>query len=143
MKRLILAVLGIFIITSTSYSQKVYKSLQNLRDSYVEAVKNSDTETILSLYSEDASIHSVDGSMATGSSEIRNMYDEFFKNNKARIDFKNVSEDKLTDNIFFYHDKVFLNIEGEENTRDIEVVNIAERINGKWRVTKSYRWPKP
>ncbi|MCH4822808.1 nuclear transport factor 2 family protein [Gramella lutea] len=143
MKSLLLTIIGLFVIVNAVNSQTVYKNLQDLRDAYVEALKNSDTETILNLYSDDASIHSVDGKLVNGSNEIRSLYNDFFKNSKATIEFKNVSEDKLSDDIFFYHDKVFLNIEGDENTRDIEVVNIAQRVDGKWRVIKSYRWPKP
>lgn len=143
MRKMIFIVFGFLMITNTNYAQTVYKNLQDLRDSYAEAFKNSDTETILKLYSDDASVYHTDGSVHNGTKEIRDLYNGFFEENKARIDFKNVSEDKLTDDIFFYHDKVFVNVEGEENTRDIEVVNIAKRINGKWRVIKSYRWPKP
>ncbi len=143
MKRLIFIVFGFLLITNVSYGQKVYKNLQNLRDAYSEAVKNSDTETILKLYADDATIHNFDGTIVTGTDEIRKLYNDFFAESKATISFRNVSEDLLTDDIFFYHDKVFLNIKGEDNTIDMEVVNIAKRTNGKWRVIKSYRWPKP
>ena len=143
MKRLSFLVLGLFLMTATTYGQTVFKSLQDLRDTYSQAFENSDIETILKLYSDDASVHHIDGSMYTGTSEIRDLYREFFKNSSGSVEFKNVSEDQLSDDIFFYHDRVFLNIDGEDNTEDIEVVNIAERRDGKWRVTKSYRWPKP
>ncbi|GAA4321582.1 hypothetical protein GCM10023115_49250 [Pontixanthobacter gangjinensis] len=143
MKRTVFIVLGLLFMAMTTNAQTVFKSLQDLRDAYSEAFANQDTEAILKIYSDDASIHHTDGSMINGTAEIRNLYNGFFKENSGRIDFKNVSEDQLTDDIFFYHDKVFVNINGEDNTRDIEVVNIAERKDGKWRVTKSYRWPKP
>lgn len=143
MKRLLFAVFGLFMMVNTVHSQTVYKNLQDLRDAYVEALKNSDTEAILKIYSDDATIHNIDGTLVNGSNEIRGLYNDFFKNSRASIEFKNISEDKLADDIFFYHDKVFLNIEGDDNTRDIEVVNIAKRIDGRWRVIKSYRWPKP
>ncbi|SDR65599.1 YybH family protein [Christiangramia echinicola] len=143
MKKLLFMIFSLIIFTSTTYGQTVYKSLQDLRDAYIEGFKNSDTEALLKVYSDDASIHHVDGSILSGANEIRKLYDGFFKESKGTIEFKNISEDQLSEDIFFYHDKVFLNIEGEENTRDIEVVNIAERRDGNWLVIKSYRWPKP
>ena len=143
MKKIVLMMFGLMIFTNTIYGQTVYKSLQDLRDAYVEAFKNSDTDAILKLYSDDATVHSIDGTMFKGQDEISNLYDTFFADAKGSIDFKNVSEDQLSDDIFFYHDKVFLNIKGEDNTRDIEVVNIAKRTGDRWRVIKSYRWPKP
>lgn len=143
MKRVVLMVFGLLFFSSTFYGQTVYKSLQDLRDAYIEGFKNSDTEAILKVYSNDASVHNIDGTLLNGEDEIRDFYNGFFKDSKGTVEFKNMSEDQLSDDIFFYHDKVFLNIEGEDNTQDIEVVNIAKRTNGRWRVIKSYRWPKP
>lgn len=143
MKKTILFIFGFILITNSVCSQSANKDLQQLRDSYIKALKNSDTKGILKIYSDDASIHHIDGNIYNGAQEIKSFYDEFFANSKASIEFENVSEDQLAKDLFFYHDKVFLNIEGEDETRNIEVVNIAKKINGKWRVTKSYRWPAP
>ena len=143
MKKILIMVFGVMIFTSTTYGQTVYKSLQDLRDAYIEGFKNSDTEAILKVYSDDASVHNLDGTLLSGSDEIRDFYNGFFEESEGTIEFKNISEDQLSDDIFFYHDKVFLNIEGDDNTQDIEVVNIAKRTDGRWRVIKSYRWPKP
>lgn len=143
MKKTILCIFGFILITSSLCSQSANKDLQQLRDSYITALKNSDTEGILKVYSDDASIHHIDGSLLNGAQEIKSFYDQFFENSKASIEFENVSEDRLAKDLFFYHDKVFLDIQGEDERRNIEVVNIAKKINGKWRVIKSYRWPMP
>ena len=143
MKKLILFTFGMVLMMAGAHAQSFSKDLQQLRQSYIEALQNSDTDKILQVYSKDAAIHHIDGSMLNGSKEIGDFYNEFFKNSKATIAFENISEDKLAKDLVFYHDKVFLDIEGEDATRNIEVVNIAKKINGKWRVIKSYRWPMP
>ncbi|MDX1543850.1 MAG: nuclear transport factor 2 family protein [Christiangramia sp.] len=143
MKKLILFTFGMVLMMAGTHAQSFSKDLQQLRQSYIEALQNSDTDKILQVYSKDAAIHHIDGSMLNGSKEIGDFYNEFFKNSKATIAFENISEDKLAKDLVFYHDKVFLDIEGEDATRNIEVVNIAKKINGKWRVIKSYRWPMP
>ncbi|SDR89819.1 nuclear transport factor 2 family protein [Gramella sp. MAR_2010_147] len=143
MRNLILIVFSMVFVTSTFLAQSSNQDLNNLRESYIKALKNSDTNAILKVYSKDATIHHVDGTMLTGAKEIKAFYDEFFKSSKASIQFENISEDELTQDVMFYHDKVFLRIEGEEEIRNIEVVNIAKKLDGKWRVIKSYRWPKP
>jgi len=143
MKKLLFLIPAFLLISFISSGQNTNKDLQESRDIYSEAFKNSDVETILKVYSDDAVVHHLDGTLYTGSNEIRNLYEEFFQNSEATVGFENVSEDKLSDDLIFYHDKVFLDIKGEEETRNIEVVNVAQKINGKWRVIKSYRWPKP
>ncbi|TBW28916.1 nuclear transport factor 2 family protein [Gramella sp. KN1008] len=143
MKKLILFTFGLVLIMAGSNAQSFSKDLQQLRQNYIEALKNSDTEKILQVYSKDAAIHHIDGTMLNGSKEIGDFYNEFFKNSKATIAFENISEDKLAKDLVFYHDKVFLDIQGEDATRNIEVINIAKKINEKWRVIKSYRWPMP
>ena len=100
MKQLLFIVFGVIMFTNTTSAQTVYKNLQDLRDSYAQALSKSDTDAILQIYSDDASIHHVNGDMYTGENEIRNLYDDFFSNNKATIEFKNVSEDKLADDLF-------------------------------------------
>ena len=141
MKKLILFAIGFALILVSSNAQTFSKDLQQLRQSYIEALKNSDTNKILEIYAKDAPIHHIDGAMLNGRKQIGDFYNEFFKEPKASIAFENVSEDKIGKDLVFYHDKVFLDIEGEGTTRNIEVVNIAKKINGKWRVIKSYRWP--
>ncbi|MCM8570697.1 nuclear transport factor 2 family protein [Gramella jeungdoensis] len=143
MKKLILFTFGLVLIMAGANAQSFSKDLQQLRQNYIQALKNSDTEKILQVYSKDAAIHHIDGTMLNGSKEIGDFYNEFFKNSKATIAFENISEDKLAKDLVFYHDKVFLDIEGEDVTRNIEVVNIAKKADGKWRVIKSYRWPMP
>lgn len=143
MKKLALLTIGFMLIILSSNAQSFSKDLQQLRQNYIDALKNSDTEKILEVYSRDAAIHHIDGTMLNGSKQIGDFYNEFFKSSKATIAFENISEDKLAKDMVFYHDKVFLDIEGEDSTRNIEVINIAKRINGKWRVIKSYRWPMP
>lgn len=136
-------IIGFVLAICSTNAQGFSKDLQQLRQDYIEALKNSDTNKILEIYAKDADVHHIDGSMLNGSEQIRGFYDEFFENSKATIKFENVSEDKIGKDLVFYHDKVFLKIEGEADTRKIEVVNIAKKINGKWRVIKSYRWPMP
>lgn len=127
MKKLILVTFGLLLIMGNSNAQPFSKDLQQLRQNYIEALKNSNTEKILEVYSNDAIVHHVDGTLLHGSKEIGDFYNEFFRNSKASIAFENISEDKLADDLVFYHDKVFLDIEGEDATRKIEVVNIAKR----------------
>lgn len=143
MKKLALFIFIWFLIMAGSNAQSYTKDLQELRQDYVEALKNSDTEKILQVYSKDAAVHHIDGTMLNGSKEIGDFYNEFFNTSKATIAFENISEERLAKDLVFYHDKVFLNIEGEDATRNIEVINIAKKVNGKWRVIKSYRWPMP
>lgn len=136
-------IIGFVLAIYSANAQGFSKDLHQLRQDYIEALKNSDTDKILKIYAKDAAVHHIDGSMLNGSEQIGDFYDEFFENSKASIRFENVSEDKIGKDLVFYHDKVFLNIEGEADTRNIEVVNIAKKLNGKWRVIKSYRWPMP
>lgn len=143
MKNIILFIAAGILIIGNAIGQSQNNDLENLRNAYITAVKNSDTQGILKVYSDDAVIHNTNGEMSEGTSEIRDQYDEFFGNTKATISFENVSEDELAKDIFFYHDKVFLEMDSEDETIYIEVVNIAEKVNGEWRVTKSYRWPMP
>ena len=143
MKKLIILLLGLALWSPASYSQSGNRDLQELRDAYIKALANSNTEGILKVYSDNASVHHLDGTMLQGAQEIKNFYDEFFAENKASIEFKNVSEDPLAKNVIFYHDEVFLQLDGEDAVRKIEVINIAEKMDGKWKVTKSYRWPRP
>lgn len=138
---LILFLFGVLLNFSTA-AQNLSAEIQELRDSYIEALKNSDTKAILKIYANDAMVHHIDGSILEGSKEIGDFYDSFFESSKATIDFNNVSTDRLAKDLVFYHDEVYLNIEGED-MRKIEVINIAEKRNGQWRVTKSYRWPMP
>lgn len=142
MKKFLLPFLTCLILNFSLNAQSYESALAELRENYVEALANSDTKAILEIYSKDAVVHHIDGSMLSGSREIGDFYDDFFENSKATIRFKNISEDELARDLVFYHDEVYLQIEGEE-PRDIEVVNVAEKKNGEWRVIKSYRWPMP
>ncbi len=141
MKNLILCICISVFIVGTALGQSGNKELEKLRNGYITALKNSDTPVILKMYADDATIHHIDGTLYTGTSEIKGLYDQFFEKNKAEIKFENVSEDELSKGVLFYHDNVFLDLDTEEETVLLEVVNIAEKIDGKWRVTKSYRWP--
>lgn len=141
MKKSVWITLVFFFIITNSHAQSASSEIQDLRDNYFKALKTSNTKGILKVYSDDAAIHHVDGTMLNGTKEIKGFYDEFFDNSKASISFKNISQDELAKDLVFYHDNVYLNIEGEDETQNIEVVNIAKKINGKWRVIKSYRWP--
>ena len=143
MKKFIFLFLGLVLFTNTSKGQSADKEIQQLRDAYVEAFGNSDIQGILEVYSENAVIHNTDGNMVQGSNEIKESYEQFFANSDASISFENISEDALADDMIFYHDKVFLKMDGEEDVSNIEVVNIAKKIDDKWRVIKSYRWPMP
>ncbi|MBT8319089.1 MAG: nuclear transport factor 2 family protein [Gramella sp.] len=143
MKNFFLLSLSVILINVSALAQTGSSDIQDIRDAYIEALKNSDTPGILKIYSDDVVIHHIDGTMLDGASEVGSFYDQFFEENKATISFENVSEDEIADNIMFYHDKVFLQMEGEDKIRNIEVVNIAEKVDGNWRVIKSYRWPMP
>lgn len=141
MKNLFLICVSVIFFNAVGFAQAEMSSIQDIRDAYIKAVKNSDTSGILKVYTDDVVIHHVDGTMLDGSGEVGPFYDQFFEENKATISFENISEDKLADDLIFYHDKVFLKLEGEDEIRNIEVVNIAQKKDGKWRVIKSYRWP--
>jgi uncharacterized protein (TIGR02246 family) len=129
-------IIGLLTINGQTSNPEIEK----LKDNYITAVEKSSTDGILKIYSEDAAIRHIDGTVLQGEKEIRDLYNKFFAENKATISFENVSLDKLGDDLIFYHDKVFLDLEGKEDTENLEVVNIAKKIDGKWRVIKSYRW---
>lgn len=142
MSKLLFIGLMLLVFPIEIQAQDFSAELQELREDYKQALSSSNTQNILQVYSEDAAIHHIDGRMLNGSQEIAAFYDSFFAINKASIDFKNISEDMIADDLVFYHDEVYLQVEGE-GLEKIEVVNITKKINGKWRVIKSYRWPMP
>ncbi len=143
MRTIYILIFAWVMLSLPAHAQSSEAFLNELRENYVQALQNSDTEGILKVYSDNVMIHHIDGTMLKGADEVRDFYNKFFEENKARIRFENVSEDKLTDGLYFYHDKVFLDLESDEQTRRLEVVNIAKKIDGKWLVIKSYRWPMP
>jgi hypothetical protein len=108
---------------------------------YINTIKTANLNNIDALYTRDASIRNSDGSMVAGLDNIKEQYKATLSTGKYIITLKTTDETALNkDYMFLSGSFVFTKIDSPKMELKGEFVNTLKKVNGAWKIYKSYRY---
>ena len=129
-----------FLLTTFSLSGQSMHA-DELHSTYIEAFANEDMDAMMGLYTDNATVRSVDGSMSEGMDAIKATYKAFFENGDMTISLEKIDETELSEGYLFVSGKFMLH--GGEATQNGIFVNTLVKDGDTWKMLKSYRFSTP
>jgi len=144
LKMIILIVTMTLLAPTIAEAQTEMSGAEKLNAAYTTAMKNSDLEAFMKLYTKDASIRNNDGSLVSGIDNIKAQYKDFLESGNYSISLEIIDETTLDNNTVFESGRyTFTLLDGEQSVSKGEFVNVLKKENNEWKIYKSYRYQTP
>ncbi len=142
--KIIPAIFLFLLIATFSFSAIAQNDgVEKLHQLYTSTINTATLDNLDALYTQDASVRNSDGSMVSGLDNIKAQYKATFSSGKYNIDIKTIEETPLDkDYMFVSGSFVFTKLDDPRSEIKGEYVNTLKRVNGDWKIYKSYRYPE-